>query len=147
VVLTGPIAREVGDIVGLGGQAVTAWSYLKWPFLAAVVTVLLAILYWAAPNVRHPGWRWLTPGSVLAVALWILASIGFTLYVNHFGALNATYGSIGGVLVFLVWLWLTNIAILLGAELDAEIERTWAIEAGLRPPDKTPFLPTRDGKP
>ena len=147
VVLTGPIAREIGDVVGLGEQAVAAWSYLKWPFLAAVVTVLLAFLYWAAPNVRHPGWRWLTPGSVLAVALWILASIGFTLYVNHFGALNATYGSIGGILVFLVWLWLTNVAILLGAELDAEIERTRAIEAGLRPPDKTPFLPTRDGEP
>ena len=84
---------------------------------------------------------------MLAVALWILASIAFTLYVNHFGTLNATYGSIGGILIFLVWLWLANVAILLGAELDAEIERTRAIEAGLRPPDKTPFLPTRDGKP
>jgi membrane protein len=144
VVLTGPIAEEVGGVVGLGEEAVRAWSYLKWPFLAVAVMFLLSILYWAAPNVRHPGWRWLTPGSVLAVVLWIAASLGFTVYVNNFGTFNATYGSIGGVLVFLIWLWLTNIAVLLGAELNAEIERTRAIEAGLRPPDKTPFLPPRE---
>jgi membrane protein len=146
VVLTGPIAEEVGGVVGLGHEAVGAWSYLKWPFLAAAVMFLLAVLYWASPNVRHPGWRWVTPGSVLAVTLWIATSLGFTFYVNSFGSFNATYGSIGGVLVFLIWLWLTNIAILLGAVLNAEIERTRAIEAGLRPPDTTPFLPPRDGK-
>jgi len=106
--------------------------------------VLLAILYWASPNIRHPGWRWVVPGSVVAVVLWIAASLGFTLYVTFFGSFNATYGSIGGVVVFLIWLWLTNIAILLGAELNAEIERTRAIEAGMRPADKTPFLPSRD---
>jgi membrane protein len=144
VVLTGPIAREVGDIVGLGQAAVDAWALAKWPFLAAVVMLLLGILYWASPNVRHPGWPWIVPGSVLAVVLWIVASLGFTVYVNSFGTFNATYGSIGGVLVFLLWLWLTNMAILLGAELNAEIERTRAIEAGLRPPDRTPFLPRRD---
>lgn len=144
-VLTGPVAAEVGGVVGLGDEAVDAWSYLKWPFLAAVVMLLLAILYWAAPNVRHPSWRWVTPGSVLAVVLWILASLGFTAYINNFGTFNATYGSIGGVLVFLIWLWLTNIAILLGAEFDAEIERTRAIEGGMQPPDRTPFLPLRDG--
>jgi len=144
VVLTGPIAQTVGGIVGLGEQAVTLWAYLKWPFLAAVMIVLLAILYWASPNIRHPGWRWVVPGSVVAVVLWIAASLGFTLYVTFFGSFNATYGSIGGVVVFLIWLWLTNIAILLGAELNAEIERTRAIEAGMRPADKTPFLPSRD---
>ena len=109
------------------------------------MTVLLAILYWASPNVRHPGWRWVTPGSVLPVGLWILASIAFTLYVNHFGTFNATYGSIGGILIFLVWLAGLRTSPSSWAALDAEIERTRAIEAGLRPPDKTPFLPLRDG--
>lgn len=145
VVVTGPIADALGSIVGLGDLAVDVWNVAKWPFLALVVMALLAILYWASPNVRHPGWRWVTSGSVLAVVLWIAASVGFTFYVANFPSYNETYGSIGGVLVFLVWLWLTNIAILLGAELNAEIERTRAIERGMRPVDKTPYLPLRDG--
>jgi membrane protein len=144
VVLTGPIAEEVGSIVGLGDVALTIWGVAKWPFLALVVTTLLSVLYWASPNVRHPGWRWVTPGSVLALVLWIVASVGLTLYVATFSAYNDTYGSIGAVVVFLLWLWLTNIAILLGAELDAELERTRAIEAGMRPPDKEPYLQPRD---
>jgi membrane protein len=104
VVLTGPIARQVGGIVGLGDQAVDVWTYLKWPFLAAVVTSLVGFLYWVAPNVRHPGWRWIVPGSLLALAIWIAASVGFTLYVGWFGSFSATYGSIGSVVVFLLWL-------------------------------------------
>jgi membrane protein len=144
VVLTGPIAREVGGIAGLGSAAVEVWSYVKWPFLGAVVMALLAILYWSAPNVRHPGWRWVVPGSVLAVAIWIAASLGFTVYVKSFGAFSATYGGIGGVIVFLLWLWIGNLAILTGAEFNAELERTRAIEGGLRPVDKRPFLPLRD---
>jgi membrane protein len=144
VVLTGPIAQRVGDVVGLGDTAVDVWQVAKWPVLVLIVMLLLALLYWASPNVRHPGWRWVTPGSVLAVVLWMAASAGFTFYVANFGSYNATYGSIGGVLVFLLWLWLTNVAILLGAELNAELERTRAIEAGMRPVDKTPYLPLRD---
>ncbi|HWC27067.1 MAG TPA: YihY/virulence factor BrkB family protein, partial [Solirubrobacteraceae bacterium] len=145
VVLTGPIAEQIGAVVGLGAVAVDAWQYAKWPFLAVAVMALLTILYWASPNVRHPGWSWLTPGSVLAVGLWIAASLAFTFYVNNLSNYNDVYGTIGGVLVFLLWLWLTNIAILLGAELNAEIERTRAIEAGMRPEDKTPYLPLRNG--
>jgi membrane protein len=145
VVFTGPIARQVGDVVGLGDEAVDVWSLGKWPFLALVMMLLLAILYWAAPNVRHPGWRWVSPGSALAVVLWIAGSLAFTAYVSNFGSYNATYGAIGGVLVFLLWLWVTNLAILLGAELNAEIERTRAIEGGMRPRDRTPFLEQRDG--
>lgn len=144
VVLTGPIAEEVGSILGLGDVAVSVWLVAKWPFLAVVVTTLLAILYWASPNVRHPGWRWVTPGSVLALAVWIAASLALTLYVATFSTYSETYGSIGAVLVFLLWLWLTNIAILLGAELNAELERTRAIEHGMRPPDREPYLPRRD---
>ncbi len=145
VVLTGPIAEQVGGIVGLGDVAVDIWKIAKWPFLAIVLMGLVGLLYWASPNVRHPGWRWITPGSIVAVLLWILASLGFTFYISNFGSYGAIYGSVGGVLVFLLWLWLTNAAILLGAELNAELERTRAIEAGMRPIDKTPFLPLRDG--
>jgi membrane protein len=144
VVLTGPIAEELGGIVGFGSEAVDVWGYAKWPFLALAVMTLVAVLYWASPNVRHPSWRWVTPGSVLAVALWVLASLGFTAYVNNFGTFNATYGSIGSILVFLIWLWLTNIAILLGAALNAELARTRAIQGGLQPPDREPYLPLRD---
>jgi membrane protein len=144
VVLTGPIAEQVGSIVGVGDFAVGVWHIAKWPFLAVVAMTLLAILYWASPNVRHPGWRWVTPGSVLALVLWIVASLGLTFYVATFSRYGETYGSIGAVLVFLVWLWLTNIAILLGAELDAELERTRAIERGMRPRDREPYLPPRD---
>lgn len=144
VLLTGPVARELGDIAGVGDAAVQAWSIAKWPFLALVFMLLTALLYWASPNVRHPSWRWITPGSVLAIALWIAASLGFSFYVSQFGSYSALYGSIGGVLVFLIWLWISNIAILLGAELDAELERSRAIEGGMRPADKTPFLASRD---
>jgi membrane protein len=144
VVLTGPIAEQVGSIIGLGDVAVGVWQIAKWPFLALVAMTLLAILYWASPNVRHPGWRWVTPGSVLALVLWLVASLGLTMYVATFSSYNETYGSIGAVLVFLVWLWLTNIAILLGAELDAELERTRSIERGMRPEDREPYLPQRD---
>lgn len=147
VVLTGPIAKSAGAVFGLGDQALTAWGYLKWPFLAAVIACLIGLLYWAAPNVRHPSWRWVVPGSLVALALWIAASVGFTAYVNSFGTFDATYGSIGGVIVFLIWLWLTNVAVLLGAELTAELERGGAIAAGLQPPDRTPYLPPRDGGP
>jgi membrane protein len=144
VVLTGPIAQQVGNVVGLGDAAVSVWGVAKWPFLALVVMLLLAVLYWASPNVQHPGWRWITPGSALAVLVWIVASLAFTFYVAHFGDYSAVYGSVGGVLVFLLWLWVTNVAFLLGAEFDAELARTRAIDAGMRPKDRTPFLPLRD---
>ena len=142
VLLTGPIAEQLGAVAGLGQAAVDLWELAKWPFLALVMMLLLAILYWVSPNVRHPGWRWVLPGSVLAVGVAIVASAGFTVYVSNFGQYNATYGSIGGVLVFLLWLWLTNIAILLGAEFTAEIERARAIESGVSH-DK-PFLEPQD---
>jgi membrane protein len=145
VVLTGPIARHLGDLAGLGSEAVDAWSYLKWPFLAVIVMAILCALYWAAPNVRHPGWRWIVPGSVLAVVIWIAASLGFTFYVARFGSFSATYGGIGGMIVFLLWLWIANIAILVGAELNAELERARALQHGMRA-SVTPFLPLRHGQ-
>ena len=144
VVLTGGIAEKVGDVVGLGSTAITVWNIAKWPVLLLVVSFMFALLYWAAPNVKQPGFRWLSPGGILAVVGWLIASGAFALYVGNFGSYNKTYGSLGGVIVFLVWLWISNIVILLGAEFNAELERGRAIEAGMRPEDKEPFAEPRD---
>src|SRR5215208_7118727 len=144
VVLTGGIAQKVGDLIGLGNSAVDAWNIAKWPVLLLVVSFMFALLYWAAPNVKHPGFRWISPGGVLAVVGWLIASGAFALYVSNFGSYNKTYGALGGVVVFLVWLWISNIVILLGAEFNAELERERAIEDGMRPADKEPFAEPRD---
>ena len=143
VVLTGPLAERVGDLIGLGSTAVTIWDIAKWPVLILIVSIMFAFLYYAAPNVRQPGFRWLSPGGILAVLLWIVASAAFAIYVATFASYNKTYGSIGAVIIFLVWLWISNIAVLLGAEFNAEIERGRQIEAG-EPAEKEPFLPPRD---
>ena len=142
VVVTGPLADKVGKLIGLGGTVVTIWDIAKWPVLIVIVSVMFAILYYASPNVRQPGFRWLTPGSILAVVLWIVASALFALYVAKFGSYNKTYGSLGAVIIFLVWLWISNVALLLGAELNAELERGRQIERG-HPAEKEPFLPPR----
>ncbi|HEY6758248.1 MAG TPA: YihY/virulence factor BrkB family protein [Baekduia sp.] len=145
VVVTGPIARSVGDVVGVGGAAVTAWDIAKWPVIAAVVTVMFAILYYAAPNVRQPGFRWVTVGGVVALLVLLAASALFALYVANFSSYNKTYGTLGGVVAFLVWLWVANIAVLLGAELDAELERGRELEAGL-PAERRLQAPLRDDR-
>jgi membrane protein len=143
VVVTGPLAEQVGNVVGAGSAAVTAWDIAKWPVLIVIAASMFALLYWAAPNVRHPHFRWVTPGGLLAVGLWLLASAAFAFYVANFGSYNKTYGSLGGVICFLIWLWLSNIVILLGAELNAELERGREIEAG-QPEEREPFLEPRD---
>ena len=143
VVLTGGLAEQVGRLLGIGSTAVQVWDIAKWPVLVLLVSVMFAMLYWAAPNVKQPGFRWLTPGSLLAVVLWILASAGFALYVSAFGSYNKTYGALAGIVVFLVWLWLSNLALLLGAELNAELERERRINAG-QPADEEPYVEPRD---
>jgi membrane protein len=130
VVLTGPLADAVGSAVGLGSTAVTAWDIAKWPVLLAVVVVMIALLYYASPNAKLGGVKSILPGAVLAVVIWLVASAGFAFYVANFGSYDKTYGALGGVVVFLVWVWLTNVAILLGAELNAERERSRQLEAG-----------------
>ncbi len=130
IVLTGPLATAVGDVIGITGTAVTVWQIAKWPALVLVVVTMLAFLYYAAPNVRQPSFRWLTPGSALAVVVWLVASGAFAVFVANFGSYNKTYGSLAGVIVFLVWMWLSNAAVLLGAELNAEIERERELKAG-----------------
>jgi membrane protein len=131
VVLTGPIAGAVGSAVGLGSTAVTAWNIAKWPVLFLVVVFMITILYYASPNAKLGGLRSIVPGSALAIVVWLLASAGFAFYVANFGSYNKTYGALGGVIVFLVWLWITNVAILLGAELNAERERARQLEQGV----------------
>jgi membrane protein len=143
VTVTGGLATQVGKLLGIGDTAVTVWDIAKWPVILLVVMTMFALLYWAAPNVRHPHFRWVTPGGIAGVLLWLVASAGFALYVANFSSYNKTYGALGGVIVFLVWLWISNIAILLGAELNAETERGRQIEAG-HPPDREPFLEPRD---
>jgi membrane protein len=143
VVLTGGLARRVGDLIGVGSTAVTAWDWVKWPVLLVVVSLMLAILYYASPNVKQPGFRWVSPGGLVAVVLWLLASAAFGLYVANFSSYNKTYGALGGVVGFLVWLWISNIAVLLGAEFNAEVERGRQIAAGL-PAEEEPFLEPRD---
>ncbi len=143
VVVTGGLARQVGNLLGVGSTAVTVWDIAKWPVLVFFVSLMLAILYWAAPNVKHPGFRWVSPGGILAVAIWLIASGAFALYVANFSSYNKTYGSLAAIVIFLVWLWISNIAILLGAEFNAELERGRSIEAGT-PADREPFLEPRD---
>lgn len=143
VVLTGPVARQVGNAFGLGNAAVTAWDIAKWPVLLVIVSLMFSLLYWATPNVKQPGFRWITPGGVLAVLVWLAVSGLFAVYVSFSGSYNKTYGSLATVIIFLVWLWITNIAILLGAEFNAETERQRLLEAGL-PPDVEPYLELRD---
>jgi membrane protein len=131
LVATGPVAQAVGDAIGLGSTAITVWNIAKWPVLLLVVITIIAILYHASPNVRLPGFRWVSPGAVLAVVTWIVASALFAFYVANFGSYDKTYGTFAGVIIFLLWLWITNLAILLGAELNAELERSREIEAGV----------------
>src|SRR3954466_1499653 len=121
VTLTGGLAKQVDNLIGVGSTAVDVWNIAKWPVILIVVMTMFAFLYWAAPNVKQPGFRWISPGSVLGVLLWIAASAGFALYVSEFASYNKTYGALGGVIVFLVWLWISNIAVLLGAEFNAEL--------------------------
>jgi len=143
VTFTGGLAQQAGNVLGVGSTAVTVWNIVKWPVILVIVITMFAILYWAAPNVKHPKFRWISPGGVVGVLLWIVASAAFAFYVANFGSYNKTYGALGGVVVFLVWLWISNIAILLGAEFNAELERSRQIEAG-HPAEKEPFLEPRD---
>jgi membrane protein len=144
VVATGPVARAIGDVVGLGSTAVTAWNYGKWPVMLFVVITIFAVLYYAAPNVKLRRFRWLTPGGGLAVVMWLVASGAFAFYVANFGSYNKTYGTLGGIIIFLVWLWLSNLSILVGAEFNAELERGRELEAGDPRAEDAIQLPPRD---
>jgi len=142
VVVTGPLAEAVGNVVGLGTVAVTVWSIAKWPVLVLLVMTMFSVLYYVAPNVQPPRFRWFTVGGAVALLLWVLASGLFAAYVANFGAYNKTYGALGGVILFLTWLWISNLALLAGAELNSELERQRELEAGL-PAEEEIQLPFR----
>jgi membrane protein len=143
VVFTGGLARQVGTALGIGDTALTVWSIAKWPVLVVLVTLMIALLYWATPNAKVKGFRWITPGSFLALFLAMVASVGFAFYVANFASYNKTYGAMAGVVIFLIWLWIINLAILLGLEFDAETARQRAI-AGGHPPTDEPYTQPRD---
>ena len=143
LVLTGPAAEAVGNAIGLGSTVVTVWNIAKWPVLLAVVVMIVALLYYATPNVQQPKFRWISIGAMVAILTWLLASAAFGLYVANISSYDKTYGSLAGVIVFLLWLWITNLALLFGAELDAELERGRELQAGM-PAEETIQLPARD---
>ncbi|MFF3256710.1 YihY/virulence factor BrkB family protein [Actinacidiphila glaucinigra] len=142
VVFTGTLAKKMGSILGLGDTAVTVWNIAKWPVMLLLVILIIMLLYWAAPNVKRPIRRVL-PGGVLAVVIWLIASALFALYVANFSSYNKTYGAFATPIVALIWLWITNIAILLGLEFNAELERGRAM-AGGHPPGDEPYAEPRD---
>lgn len=143
LVVSGPVAQSVGDVVGLGSAAVTAWGIAKWPVLALIVVVVIAVLYQLTPNIKRPKWTWTSVGAVVAILVWALASALFGVYVANFGNYSATYGTFATVIVFLLWLWITNLALLFGAELDAELERGRELQAGIEAEEELQ-LPPRD---
>jgi membrane protein len=143
LVLTGPAAQSVGNLIGLGSTAVTVWNIAKWPVMLVVVIVIVALLYYVTPNVAQPKFRWISVGAVVAIAVWIVASVAFGFYVANFSHYDRTYGSLAGVIAFLLWLWITNLALLFGAELDAELERGRELQAGIEA-ERTLQLPPRD---
>jgi membrane protein len=145
LIVSGPLAKSIGDAIGLGSQALTLWNILKWPVIVVIVVMIVALLYYTTPNVRQPKFRWMSVGAAVAIVIWIVASVGFSFYVTNFGSYNKTYGSLAGVIVGLVFLWLTNVALLLGAEIDSELERGRELQAGI-PAEEEIQLPVRDNR-
>ncbi|MGY2873420.1 membrane protein [Marmoricola sp. URHA0025 HA25] len=143
LLVTGPVAQSVGDEIGVGNTVVDVWNIAKWPALAIVVILVVALLYYVTPNVRQPRFRWISAGALVAILVWVAVSVGFAFYVGNFSSYNKTYGSVAGGVVALLWLWLTNLALLFGAELDAELERGRELQAGM-PAEETIQLPLRD---
>jgi membrane protein len=143
VVFTGRLAEAVGTALGAGSLPLRVWGIAKWPVLLVLVGLMLALLYWASPNARQGGFRWISPGGVVAVLVWMIASIGFATYANYFDSYNKTYGTLGGIIIFFVWLWMSNVAVLLGAEFDAELHRGRAIAAG-QPEEQEPYVELRE---
>jgi membrane protein len=143
LIVSGPIAQSVGNLIGLGSTAVTVWSIVKWPVLAVIVVVVVGLLYYVTPNVQQPKFRWISVGAGVAILVWVIASVGFAFYVKSFSSYNKTYGSLAGVIVTLLFLWITNLALLFGGELDAELERGRQLQAGIAAEEELQ-LPARD---
>ncbi len=143
LVVSGPVAESIGRVIGIGSGVQDFWNVAKWPVLGAIVIVAIAVLFWATPNVRFPSFRIISIGAFVAILVWLAASVGFAFYVGHFNSYNKTYGSVAGAIVFLLWVWLTNVALIFGAELDAELERGRELQRGLAAEEYLQ-LPVRD---
>ncbi len=143
LVLSGSVARSVGETAGVSDGAITVWNIVKWPVAVALVVILVALLYYATPNVKKRRFRWLSMGALVAIVVWALASVAFGFYVSNFASYGSTYGALAGVIVFLLWMWITNLALLFGAELDAELERVQQLNEGVPAEDQL-TLPLRD---
>lgn len=143
LVISGGVARAMGDVLGLGEVSVTVWNIAKWPVMIVLVMLVVALLYWATPNVQQPRFRWLSVGAAVAIVVAMLATIGLGIYVSGFGNYDRTYGSLAGVIVFLLWLWLINLSLLFGAEIDAELERGRQLQTGIVAEEEIQ-LPPRD---
>ena len=143
IIVSGPLADSIGSVLGLGDAAVLAWKIVKWPIIALAVVVIVATLYYATPNVQQPKFHWISVGAAVAIVIWLLASAGFALYLATFANYSKTYGSLAGVVVGLLFLWITNLALLFGAEVDSELERGRELQAGI-PAEEELQLPARD---
>jgi membrane protein len=146
LILSGPVAQGLGDSLGIGSVAVTVFQWAKWPIILLVVIVMVAMLYYFTPNVRQPKFHWVSVGSVIAIGTWVLASLAFGFYVSNFSNYNRTYGALAGVIIFLLWLWITNLALLFGAEVDAELERSRELQAGFEAEETLQLPPKDDSK-
>ena len=144
VVVSGPLAQTVGSAIGLGDAAVTVFDIAKWPVLVVIISLIISMLYYASPNAKLRGPKWVTVGSVVAVVVWLVASALFAFYVSNFGSYDKTYGTLAGIVVFLVWLWITNVAILFGAQLNAERERDRELKEGVPGAERELQLDERD---
>ncbi len=143
LVISGPVAEAIGNTLGVGNTLVTVWSIAKWPVMLALVVLLVAVLYHFTPNVRQPKFRWISVGALVAIGVWLVASLAFALYVSSAGNYSKTYGALAGVIIMLLWIWLTNLALLFGAEVDSELERARELQAGM-PAEQSLQLPPRD---
>jgi membrane protein len=144
LIVSGPLAEAIGSAIGLSDAAVTAYQIAKWPILALLVITIFSVLYYASPNVKLRGFAWVTPGSIVALVVWIVASALFAFYVANFGSYDKTYGTLGGVVILLVWMWITNLAILFGHELNAERERSAELAEGVPRADRELQLEPRE---
>jgi membrane protein len=143
LVLTGPVVTAVAGPLGIGSTAVSIWNIAKWPVLLLVAVTMFAVLFYAAPNVKLTGFKWVTPGALLAIVLWLVASAAFAFYAANFGSYDKTYGTLGGLVCLLVWMWITNVALLLGMELNSERERSRELADGVPGADRELQLDAR----
>ncbi|MCZ2838279.1 YihY/virulence factor BrkB family protein [Modestobacter sp. VKM Ac-2985] len=144
LVLSGPVVDAVGQALGLGSTVLTVWTWVKWPVILVVLALMIAVLYYATPNAKLRGFKWVSPGAGMAILVAVVASALFAFYVANFSSYNATYGALAGVVIFLIWFWLINLALLFGIELDSEMERTKELKDGVPRADKEIQLDARD---